>query len=109
MPLFRLPNIPVFCISPGYDLFSRARNFLPLPSYTTVMATFSPRRQEIDFGLCDETDSGEQIRCSMHNTGLLPRSPVSLAVGALALNQDNTTLPARDASYCFIFHVRPLG
>jgi hypothetical protein len=89
-------------------VFNVAGNFLLLPSYNTVMATFSPRLQEIDSGLCDETDIGERIRRSMQNTGLPPRSLVSLEVDVPALNRDNTTLLARDAKYCFVFHGQPL-
>jgi hypothetical protein len=45
----------------------------------------------------------------MHATGLPPGSIISLAIGAMALNPDNTPFPQQGGKYCFFFHVQHLN
>jgi hypothetical protein len=96
----------LMCISrQALDL---ARNFLPLPSYTTLYTHFGTRLNGIESNLIDISKIDLQIAEFVTANDLSPESLISFSIDVMAMTLDEHYLPAQDGGHAFAFYAQLL-
>jgi hypothetical protein len=85
-----------------------ARNFLSLPSYTTLYTHFGTRLNNMDSNLTDISKVDLQIAEFITTNNLSPESLISLSIDAMAITSNEHSLPAQDGDHAFVFYAQPL-
>jgi hypothetical protein len=85
-----------------------ARNFLSLPSYTTLYTHFGTRLNDVESNLTDISKVDLQIAEFITANELSPKSLISLSIDAMVMTSNEHYLPAQDSEHTFVFYVQPL-
>jgi hypothetical protein len=79
-----------------------AKNFIPLPSRKTIYNYYNDKVVSAQNILKDMTELDDQISLFIAMNNLPPRSAVSVAIDAMAMNRDWSSLPSKDGDYTFV-------
>jgi hypothetical protein len=85
-----------------------ARHFLPLPGPKTIFRHYNRDVTKIAQRLQSQDQINDQISDFVKLNDLSPETPISVSIDAMAMNPDQSTLPAAQGQYAFVIYGQPL-
>jgi hypothetical protein len=84
-----------------------AKNFIPVPFQKAISNHYNDKVVSAQNVLKDITELDDEISLFITMNNFLPRSVVSVALDARAMNRDRSYLPSKDADYTFVIYGQP--
>jgi hypothetical protein len=85
-----------------------ARRFIPLPSERTLYNCYHRRLEAAAANLINLALVDQQVQMFIEANRLPDNSVISVAIDAMAMNSDRSTLPASEADYVFVIFAQPV-